>query len=477
MFRKANNPRLSHLIHRASAAAGLALILASPALAMDSAIPQSGECDWPTAVKAGYYCTGAFVGNQIVVTAAHCIEDGNLPGGKVYFGETPQEEFEIPVVRCERHPAGEFSTNIWGEKSYDGVDLAYCELQWNSNMQRVPVLVDECEGDYVRHKLFQEMGATEVTSIGMGCDSVQCNFPGYKRDAVFHLEGQRYTKGSWKLEAEFPGEDSPLHSGDSGGPLMFEMADGTWRVIGVYHGISGGDVWERVPPYVRWIETDSGRDITPCYDWDAGEGKYVFDGDAESCSEVGHAAYPDNGGGAHWPFCSAGEKSQVDECSGWDEPVPHPGYAVTPGGTGGNDIIDIIGVRPYNQARGGRGNDFINGSLKNDLIMPGSGFDDVNAEAGDDTVVFFDVCEIERGGKVNGGRGNDTLILPVPAAIAQELGLEIVDFETIVVDTRRTAEADCTPDPGALRLPKEPTGASTPTPSADTSGPVHFDQR
>ena len=432
----------------------LALLLAGaiPALAMSDAIPPSGTCDWPTAVRAGGVCSGVFVGNGIVLTSGHCIlNNGNVEGGNIYFGEAPQSEISVPVSHCVRHPSG--SGTLTNGGGFQGVDLAYCVMEQNVTLPRVPVLVDECEGDYVRHRMFNTIAPLEVTAIGSGCIDSNCTTSGTKRDAVFQLTEQRYTKGSWKLVATYPNGETPLRTGDSGGPLMVEMADGSWRVIGLYHGVSTDDVWERVPPYVRWIETDSGRDITPCYDWDPVAAAYTFDGAADSCSDTGHAVNPENGGGAGWPICLSGEASQQSECAGWLQPIRHPQITIGPMGTAGDDEIVLAGNHVYQQCSGGAGFDLISGSRFNDRILPGSGGGEVRAEAGDDTVLFLDVCELQHGGLVDGGAGNDMLVLPVPLQQAQQLGLEVTGFERIRIDSRNSAESDCTPNVGSIQMP------------------------
>ncbi|GEM_PF-2647005 len=440
----------------------LVLLSSIPARAMSEDIPVVDTCDWPTAVKAGYYCTGAYVGNQIVVTAAHCVEDGNLPGQVIEFGETPQEEIKVPVDHCVTHPGGEPSKNAWGGDSYDGVDLAYCVLEYNVNLPRVPVLVPGCESEYIGNLVYMDPAPADVEAIGMGCNDSNCNSPGYKRAATFDLQGQRYAKGSWKLDAEFQGDSSPMRSGDSGGPLMVQMADGTWRVIGVYHGTAAGNVWERVPPYLRWIEQNSGRDITPCHDWNGSLNEYVFDGDLDACHEIGNAVYPDDGSGSEWPSCMTGEKSQKDECSSWDPPGSFPQFEYSPSGTPGNDHLLLPPTGSLNRVAAGAGDDVIIGGRGNDLIIPGSGHDYVHAGAGDDFVVIFDACELERGETILGGPGNDTLVTPLSLRRLQALEITVRGFEKITIDRDHTEEADCRPHSGSIPDPRPIRDATAP---------------
>ena len=62
--------------------------------------------------------------------------------------------------------------------------------------------------------------------------------------------------------------------GDSGGPLLVQIADGSWRTIGItskYNGTCGAGGYNRFAPIkgaVEWVEQEFGIDITPCFDAD-----------------------------------------------------------------------------------------------------------------------------------------------------------------------------------------------------------------
>ena len=71
------------------------------------------------------------------------------------------------------------------------------------------------------------------------------------------------------------GSQDGEYYGDSGGPLLFQMPDSTWRVIGVDYGspafIEGStaprvSTYKSVPYDVAWAEEVSGIDLTPCHD-------------------------------------------------------------------------------------------------------------------------------------------------------------------------------------------------------------------
>ena len=61
-------------------------------------------------------------------------------------------------------------------------------------------------------------------------------------------------------------------SGDSGGPAFIQYEDGTWHTFGITSGGppcgQGADTYAMPHRWIEWLETESGLDLTPCYDQD-----------------------------------------------------------------------------------------------------------------------------------------------------------------------------------------------------------------
>src|SRR5262245_50071266 len=128
----------------------------------------------------------------------------------------------------------------------------------------------------------------------------------------------------------------------------------------------------------------------------------------------------------------------------------------------GNDLI--FGETGDDTAAGGRGSDILLGGPNNDVllgghdpdlllgdggadwIVPGPGADVAFGGEGADTVVVYDLCEIEHGEHLDGDRGVDTLILPVPVPAAKAAGIHFSDFEHIVVEPG-SCSSECVPQP------------------------------
>ena len=233
------------------------------------------SCQYPTAVRLPL-CSGVYMGNGLVLTAAHCV--GNVgENSSAYFGESETGwELAVPIDHCVTHPDGEYDTNVWGEDSWSGVDLAYCVLAEEVAMPPIvpPMMPAGCERDWLAHEVYETGNGALATAVGTGCGIHQqyvgqdCE-DGTKRFAGQQLVRQTQHLGSatkLELKRDFFGDpdDTGLRSGDSGGPLFVRLPDDTLRLVGVIHGTSGDVAYaEAVPPYLHWIEDSSGIDVTP----------------------------------------------------------------------------------------------------------------------------------------------------------------------------------------------------------------------
>ncbi len=115
------------------------------------------------------------------------------------------------------------------------------------------------------------------------------------------------------------------------------------------------------------------------------------------------------------------------------------GNVVISGGPGDDKIHLAFG--PTSRIFAGPGNDLVTCDGGDDTIYPGAGRDTIRAGSGDDTVIFSNVCELDSNKLLNGGAGDDTLILPVPLASLN--GVTVIGFEHIVVDSSQQHLAEC----------------------------------
>jgi hypothetical protein len=218
-------------------------------------------CEWPTAIMlvgpAG--CSGALVHPHVVVTAKHCLvnDSGNLTTPtSIGLGETRgQWAKTVAVSSCTTHPSNDFGICILAE---DVTDIPI-----------VPVMA-LCE--------MSELAAGEsVVEVGFGWTSATNQTYGAKKwinGTIVADPPPSFARNPVAVYATTGSQDGEYY-GDSGGPLFFQMPDGTWRLIGEDWGSPSivadstaprVSVYTSVPYHVAWAEQVSGVDLTPCHD-------------------------------------------------------------------------------------------------------------------------------------------------------------------------------------------------------------------
>lgn len=234
-------------------------------------------CAFPTAVamldqdSGRMFCTGTLIHPDVILFAAHCMDPDSswATPGSVMFGESVDAPIrEVPVLDCDMHP----------DWKTEGIDLAACTLAAPVRGLPIVPLLMGCEVD-------QLQPGRGVTIVGFGAAT-----------AIQDPEGEVHTDGAGTkrftqqtVTDVLPNQNDVIMIGpntggcfgDSGGPALVQLLDGTWRVFGAastLHPDFGpdengeicglGTVYEIAYNHVDWLEAFSGHDVTPCHDAD-----------------------------------------------------------------------------------------------------------------------------------------------------------------------------------------------------------------
>lgn len=221
------------------------------------------ECAWPTVMLIGVTapngkdssCTGTLVHPQLILYAAHCGRPHTILFGKDHHAKHVLRKEGIEKVG--RHPD-------WKNDSMTAIDWGYIKLKEPIyNMPTIPV-VDGCEVSKIQKVGQPVLFAGYSMNNGKTQDAIRLR---WATTQVTNIAAGKIRSG---------GKGITACPGDSGGPMLAKLSDGSWRTIGIASTISDlrgcgkSGVWNSYsqirPAMLSWIETHSGVDISPCFD-------------------------------------------------------------------------------------------------------------------------------------------------------------------------------------------------------------------
>lgn len=214
-------------------------------------------------------CTGTLVHPRVIAYAAHC---GRLQVATM--GESGQGGALRSISKTQTNSG--FNINKLDTPEGEPQDWAFALLKEPVN--GVPIIPFASKGEY------REIMAGQAP-IAMAGFGHRGGHLGASSQMMWTRSRIGETCHGW-LQA---GRDTKnACPGDSGGPLLAQLPDKSWRVVGIASTLYGEtqdgkancgkpssyNHYARVrPEMLRWFEKNTGLDLTPCYDVDGNEDK------------------------------------------------------------------------------------------------------------------------------------------------------------------------------------------------------------
>lgn len=289
----------------------------------------------PNGVASASLCTATLIHPRVILYAGHCGTINTMtPGERWQQEKLTKEAFEM----SKPHPAG----NTGAGSPNSAMDWAVAVLK--EPLKGVPVIpiAYGCELDMLiaQGKPVTLAGYAD-NAVGKQSDKIKDYYLKWANTIIGGVTGTtlKTTAGTNKVTA---------CRGDSGGPMLARVKDGSWRTIGIASSLGptsssgcgsaqGFNTYSKVrKELIEWIEAETKIDVTPCFDLD---GKPT---PSLACDRFMAFAEDPASPSAKWDNNCADAKQlpQKDACgiedSGEKEPEPEP-ETTTGSGDGDSD--------------------------------------------------------------------------------------------------------------------------------------------
>lgn len=272
---------MMHLRPFTTLSLGLALLWANVAHASNSVdeTPSTSvvggqnakECAWPavffikTKAKTGEgMCTATLVHPRVLLYAAHCGVVLHARIGEDIIAPTKVLEAE-DIESSQAYPDYQWLVDVEH-------DWAYAVLK--EPILDIPIVpvAHGCEYDQL------VKAGKEVHLVGFSPNKRSNEANPEPKEGNYPLRWATSKVGSVSQKGRLTTGGNGVHGcgGDSGGPLMSRLPDGSWRTIGITSTLTGKCREQNAyasyshvrKEMIAWVEKESGFDITPCYDLD-----------------------------------------------------------------------------------------------------------------------------------------------------------------------------------------------------------------
>lgn len=221
----------------------------------------SKDCAWPTVVMVHMFkpedpegqqyglCTGTLVHPRVVVFASHCGDAIGVSVGQDRHAPNRITEFE----KVGRNPDWQ------NHPQYTKVDWAYAVLKEPLKGAATIPIAYGCELDMVQKK------GQDVCLVGYSDNGASGAMPNPDEFLQRWANAKVTQLGGGVLFAGASGVG--VRSGDSGGPVLAQLKDGTWRTMAIVSRADGSAAAVN-KEMIQWLNKETGIDLVPCFDDD-----------------------------------------------------------------------------------------------------------------------------------------------------------------------------------------------------------------
>jgi hypothetical protein len=228
-----------------------------------SEVPPCGFPSVASILLEDGYCTATLIHPSVLLVAAHC----GSGSGEVFFGDSRHVSSMYPRRKA----------NCTANPHYQGVyhpasDWGYCIL--DTPVSEIPPLgiLDACSFKSLApyHLVWQAGYGSSAGTGKSGHDSGDKRWGQTIVTAINAAELSFVTSSARELYEDAEGwQPSSGCLGDSGGPALVQLADGTWHAIGILSTFLGNDcggdnAYAMLDEVLAAIALDTGIDLRTC---------------------------------------------------------------------------------------------------------------------------------------------------------------------------------------------------------------------